>query len=78
MTDDQRPTVRQIAETSKTGCLKHRYGTIQYEVVKYEGVEILISKDRLYNAIRVSAEFTHNPEIEKLAEKLGIKLRRFR
>lgn len=65
-----KPTVREIAEASKGG-------HVRYEVISYQGVELLLTRDRLLNAVRITAEFTHDPEMEKLAETLGIKLRRF-
>ncbi len=67
---DGKPTVREIAEASK--------GYIKYEIITFRGVEILITKDRLYGAIETTAEFTHDPGVEELAKKLGMKLRRYR
>ncbi|MDP2753357.1 MAG: hypothetical protein Q8P40_03080 [Nitrospirota bacterium] len=68
---DGKPTIREIAEASK-------HGYIEYEIITFRGVEILIIKDRLYGAIETTAEFTHDPRVEELAKKLGIKLRKFR
>lgn len=69
---DGKPTVREIAEASK-----HGY-RIKYEIITCQGVEILITRDKLYHAIETTAEFTHDPRVEELAKRLGIKLRRFK
>lgn len=58
---DGKPTVREIAEASK--------GYIEYEIITFRGVEILITKDRLYGAIETTAEFTHDPRVEELAKE---------
>lgn len=68
---DGKPTVSQIAEASKEG-------HIQYEIVTYRGVEILMTKAPLRHAVEITYELTHDPEVEKLAGLMGIKLRRFR
>jgi len=62
-----KPSVHEIAHASD-----------KYEVVVYRGVEILMLKSMLHNSISVTAEFTHSPAVEELAETCGIKLRRFR
>lgn len=69
---DGKPSVSQIAEASRNG-----HG-VQYEIVTYRGVEILVLRRNVENAIKITAEFTSDIEVIKLAETLGIKLRKFR
>lgn len=71
MNEHKKPTVKEIAEASE-------HGYIRYEIITFQGVEILITKNRLYDAIETTAEFTHDLKVEELAKKLGLKLRRFR
>lgn len=68
---DGKPTVSQIATASKDG-------HIQYEIVTYRGVVILMTKARLKPAVEITAQMTHDPKVEELAGQMGIKLRRFR
>ena len=62
-----KPSVHEIAHASD-----------KYEVVTHKGVEVLVLKSMLHNAIRMTVEFTHDPAVEELAGICGIKLRRFR
>lgn len=66
------PTAQEIADASNNG---HR---IQYEIVTYHGVPILILKSHLMRAITITAEFTRDKRVEQLARDFGITLRRFR
>lgn len=70
--EHRKPTVREIAEASRQGY------RIKYEIITCQGVEILITRDKLYHAIETTAEFTHDKRVEELAKNLGIKLRRLR
>lgn len=65
------PTVEQIAEATKGGLIK-------YEVIIFKGVKLLITREKLKPSIDRTYELTHDPEVKKLAESMGIKLRRFR
>lgn len=69
---DGKPTAHQIHEASQNG------HTVQYEIITYRGVEILMRKKVLMNAIETTYEFTHDPDVEELAQACGIKLRKFR
>lgn len=66
-----RPTIDQIVEFSKNR--EPKYGT-----VTFNGVRLLITEKKIRDAIAVTAEFTHDPDVEKLATDMGIKLRKFR
>jgi len=68
---DGKPTAEQIVEASKDGAVK-------YEVVNYKGVKVLMTGTKIRDTIAVTHEFTHDPEVEKLAIEMGIKLRKFR
>ncbi len=68
---DSKPTVSQIAAASQGGY-------VQYEVITYRGVEILMIKAWLKPAIERTYELTHDPDVETLAREMGITLRRFR
>lgn len=62
------PTVERIAEVSK--------GThLPYVVFEYNGVKLLTTKSKLRPLIDITYELTHDPEVKKLAEEMGIKLR---
>ncbi len=65
------PTVEEIVKMSKGG-------HTEYELIEYRGVKLLITRSKLKSLVEVTAEFTHDPAVEKLAGELGIKLRRFR
>lgn len=68
---DAKRTVEQIVEASKDGAVK-------YEVVNFRGVKVLMTATKIRDAITVTHEFTHDPDVEKLAKEMGITLRRFR
>lgn len=78
MGTDGKPSVSQIAEASKAGALNGRNGTIDYEIIEFRKVQILIPRKKLLPLIETTAEFTSDIEVINLAETLGIKLRRFR
>ena len=65
------PTVEEIVKMSKGG-------HVEYDSIEYRGVKLLITRPKIKSLVEVTAEFTHDPEVEKLAGELGIKLRRFR
>ncbi len=65
------PTVEEIVKASEEGQVK-------YDIIEYRGVKLLITKSRLKPLIEITCELTHASGAEKLAEELGIKLRRFR
>ena len=65
------PTVEDIVKTSK-GC------TVEYDIIEYRGVKLLITISKLKPLVAVTAEFTCNPAAQKLAKELGIKLKGFR
>lgn len=65
------PTVDEIAEASKLGHIK-------YEVIEFRKVKLLATPDRIRASIDRTWELTHDPDVEKLAEEMGIKLRRRR
>lgn len=51
---------------------------LEYELIEYKGVKLLIPKSIIKNMVEITCEFTHDPAAEKLAGELGIKLRKFR
>ena len=53
-------------------------GKVEYDLIEYRGVKLLITRSKIKSLVEITAEFTHDPEAEKLAGELGIKLRRFR
>lgn len=63
------PTVDEIVEASKGGFVK-------YEAIEFKKVKLLMTVDRLKPSIDRTWELTHDPEVEKLADEMGIKLRR--
>ncbi len=63
------PTADEIAEASKLGHIK-------YVVIEFKKVKLLITPDRIRASIDRTWELTHALDVEKLAEELGIKLRR--
>lgn len=63
--------VEQLAEASKA--CNHRY-----VVIEFQGVKLLLTEARLHAAIDTTWELTHDPGVRNLAERLGIKLRKFR
>lgn len=65
------PTIEEIVNESKGK-------TIEYDIIEYRGVKLLISRSTIKSVVEATCEFTHNPEAEKLAGELGIKLRKFR
>lgn len=65
------PTVEEIVKVSKGG-------KVEYDLIEYRGVKLLITRSKIKSLVEITAEFTHDPEAEKLAGELGIKLRRFR
>ena len=65
------PTVEEIVKASKGGYA-------EYDIIEYRGVKLLITISKIKPLVEITAEFTHDPAVEKLAGELGIKLRRFR
>jgi len=65
------PTVEEIVKESKGK-------TVEYELIEYRGVKLLIPRSAIKTLVEATCEFTHDPEAEKLAGELGIKLRKFR
>ncbi len=65
------PTVEEIVKASKGK-------TIEYDIIEYRGVKLLIPWPTIKSLVEATCEFTHDPEAEKLAGELGIKLRKFR
>jgi len=65
------PTVEEIVKASKGG-------KVEYDLIEYRGVKLLITRSKIKSLVEITAEFTHDPAAEKLAGELGIKLRRFR
>jgi hypothetical protein len=65
------PTVEEIIKVSKGG-------NIEYDLIEYRRVKLLIPRSTIKSLVEVTAEFTHDPAVEKLAGELGIKLRKFR
>ena len=65
------PTVEEIVKVSKGG-------HVEYDIIEYRGVKLLITRAKIKSLVEVTAEFTRDPAAEKLAGELGIKLRRFR
>lgn len=63
--------ITKIAEVSKGM-------TIEYEVIKFNGIPLLITKSKLKPLIALTWERTHDPALEELAKKLGVELRKFR
>lgn len=64
-------TVEEIVKASKGG-------NVEYDLIEYRGVKLLITRTKIKSLVEVTCEFTHDPAAEKLAGELGIKLRRFR
>ncbi len=62
------PTVDDIVRMSK-GC------TVEYDIIEYKGVKLLITISKLKPLVAVTSEFTHDPSAQKLAMELGIKLK---
>ncbi|MGB8216299.1 MAG: hypothetical protein WCE94_03265 [Candidatus Methanoperedens sp.] len=52
--------------------------TIEYEVVKFNGISLLITKSKLKPLIALTWERTHDSELEKFAKGIGLELRKFR
>ena len=65
------PTVEEIVKASKGG-------HIEYDLIEYRGVKLLITRAKIKSLVEITAEFTRDPAVETLAGELGIKLRRFR
>ncbi len=65
------PTIEDIVRMSKGG-------SVEYDTIEYRGVKLLITISKIKPLVAVTAEFTHDPAAQKLAEELGIKLRRLR
>lgn len=65
------PTIEDFVQAS-VGAL------YQYDIIEYHGVKLLIPKNRIKELVRVSWERTYNPEIQKLADEMGIELRKLR
>lgn len=65
------PTVEEIVKMSKGG-------KVEYDIIEYRGVKLLITRSKIKSLVEVTAEFTHDHAAEKLAGELGIILRRFR
>lgn len=63
------PTIEQIVKMSKGG-------SVEYDTIEYKGVKLLITLSKIKPLVAITAEFTHDPEAQKLAVELGIKLRR--
>lgn len=64
---DGKPTAQQISEVSD-----------RHILIEYKGVPLLFRKSAFLTAVTLTAEWTHDPTVEKLAQEMGIKLRRFR
>jgi hypothetical protein len=62
------PTVEEIVKMSKGGC-------VEYDLIEYRGVKLLITISKIKPLVAITAEFTHDPAAQKLAGELGIKLR---
>lgn len=65
------PTIREIVNASKDGA-------VQYDEIVYKGVTLLTTKAKVKDLIRTTWEFTKDPAVKKLAEELGIELRKLR
>jgi hypothetical protein len=62
-------TIDEIVKASKDGC-------VQYDSIEYKGVKLLATKTKIKDLIRVTWEFTKDPEVKKLADELNIELRK--
>lgn len=65
------PTIEEIVESSKGGY-------IQYVTIEYRGVKLLTTRAKVRQLINVTWELTQDPAMKKLAEELGIELRKLR
>ena len=65
------PTVEEIVKDTKGK-------TVEYDIIEYRGVKLLIPWPTIKSLVESTCEFTHDPEAEKLAGEMGIKLRKFR
>lgn len=65
------PTVEEFVNESKGKA-------VEYDIIEYRGVKLLIPRSIIKTLVEATCEFTHDPEAEKLAGELGIKLRKFR
>ncbi len=52
--------------------------TVEYRKIIFEGVPLLITRQKLKPLIEVTWERTHSPEVERLALEFGMKLRKGR
>jgi len=65
------PTVDDIVRMSKGN-------TVEYDIIEYKGVKLLITISKLKPLVAVTSEFTHDLGAQKLAQEMGIKLKGFR
>jgi len=63
--------IEKIAEVSKGM-------TIEYEIIRFNGIPLLITKSKLKPLIAITWERTHDPALEPIAKMLGVELRKFR
>lgn len=63
------PTVEEIVKASKGN-------TVEYDMIIYRGVKLLITVSKIRPLVAITAEFTRDEQAEKLANDLGINLRR--
>lgn len=63
--------IEKIAEVSKGM-------TIEYEIIRFNGIPLLITKSKLKPLIALTWERNHDPALEPIAKLLGVELRKFR
>jgi len=51
---------------------------VEYKKISYNGVPLLITRQRLKPLVEVTWERTHSPEVERLALEFGMELRKGR
>ncbi len=49
--------------------------TIQYEMIRFEGIALLITKEKIKPLIAITWERTHDPSLVPLAARFGVELR---
>lgn len=52
--------------------------TVEYQLVNFRGIPLLITKNKLEPLISRTWELDHDTELEKIAKEFGITLRKFR